>query len=152
MHWINYTLLIISGLSAGAITAAAYVAFIAMLGIFPKFAEKTKTAHECMLYESCLFLGVLTSTFLQFFASYTSAGLGESLLPPTVIGNGILILIGLFGGIYIGFLIGGLSEILNVIPIYARITHIGQKIGYIIFFIALGKGISTLLQFWVLDA
>lgn len=151
MHWINYTLLIISGLSAGAITAAAYVAFIAMLGIFPKFAEKTKTADECMLYENCLVLGVLTATFLQFFASYSSAGLNENPLPPLIIGNLLLILIGLFGGIYIGFLIGGLSEILNVIPIYARITHIGKKIGYIIFFLALGKGISTILQFWVLD-
>lgn len=151
MHWLNYILLTLSGFSAGFVTAAAYVAFIAMLGIFPKFAEKTKTAGKCILYENCLIIGILTATFLQFFASYTSAGLGENMLPPTAIGILLLVITGLFGGIYIGFLIGGLSEILNVIPIYARITHIGQKISYIIFFIALGKGLFTLLQFLMLD-
>lgn len=81
MQIIKYFLLILSGLSAGFITAAAFVAFIAMLGIFPKVAAKTKTARQCMLYENCLILGILFSTFLQFFASFDSAGLSAVLLP-----------------------------------------------------------------------
>lgn len=152
MHYIPYLLLIISGLSAGFLTAAAYVAFIAMLGIFPKVAAKTKTGRQCMLYENCLILGVLLSTLLQFFTTYTSAGVYEGSLPPAFIGITILILIGLFGGVYIGFLIGGLSEVLNVIPIYARKTRIRKGLGYVIFFLALGKGVSTFIQFILLDA
>lgn len=152
MHIINFTLLIISGFAAGFFTAAAYVSFIAMLGIFPKVAAKTKTARQCILYENCLILGILLSTLLQFFVSYDSAGIAEPALPAAWLGILILIFIGLFGGIYIGFLIGGLSEVLNVIPIYARKAHITTQVSLIIFFLALGKGIFILIQFLILDA
>lgn len=147
MQFIRFALFILSGFAAGFVTAAAYVAFIAMLGIFPKFAAKTKTAESCILYENCLILGILLSVFLQFFASYASAGVPENPLPPAAIGIAILVLIGLFGGIYIGFLIGGLSEVLNVIPIYARKTRLSTRVRYIIFFLALGKGIFSILQY-----
>lgn len=152
MQFIRYSLLLISGLSAGFVTAAAYVAFIAMLGIFPKVAAKTKTAKECVLYENCLILGILLATMLQFFVSYTSADITSPALPPTVIGIVILLLIGLFGGIYISFLIGGLSEVLNTIPIYARKAHIQKNLSLIIYFLAFGKGIFILIQFLFLDA
>lgn len=152
MHSINYILLVITGLSAGFVTAAAYVAFIAMLGIFPKVAAKTKTAGQCILYENCLILGILTATLLQFFVSYDSANISVSTLPPVLIGSVFLILIGFFGGIYIGFLIGGLSEVLNVFPIFARVAHVQTKLCLIIFFLAFGKGIFTLIQFFILDA
>lgn len=148
---LKYILLVICGLSAGLITAAAFVAFIAMLGIFPKIAAKTKTAGQCILYENCLMSGILFSTLLQFFISYESAGLNCSSHPPAFIGLSLLCIIGLFGGIYIGFLIGGLSEVLNVIPIFARKTHLQTKFALIIFFLALGKGIFTCLQFLLLD-
>lgn len=152
MHFLSYGLLIISGFAAGFVTAAAYVAFIAMLGIFPKVAAKTNTARQCILYENCLILGILLSTLLQFFISYTSAGIQGAAVPPAPVGILLLILTGFFGGIYIGFLIGGLSEVLNVIPIYARMTHIKKHLSWIIFFLALGKGIFILIQFLFLDA
>lgn len=81
MFSLNFILLVICGLSAGFVTAAAYVAFIAMLGIFPKIAAKTKTAGECILYENCLVIGILLSTLLQFFTSFSSAGFYEGTLP-----------------------------------------------------------------------
>lgn len=149
---IPFILLIFSGLSAGFITAAAFVAFIAMLGIFPKVASKTKTAKECILYENCLMFGILVFTLLQFFISFSSAGFYEGTLPPAWLGTILLIVIGLFGGIYIGFLLGGLSEVLNVIPVYARKAHIQKNVCLIIYFLALGKGIFMLLQFLLLDA
>lgn len=148
---IRYILLIISGLSAGFLTAAAYVAFIAMLGIFPKIAAKTKTANQCMLYENCLVFGILLSTLLQFCVTYHSAGIPEATRFPTLPGIITLCTIGLFGGIYIGFLIGGLSEILNVVPVYARKANIKKRIGLIILFLALGKGTFTLVQFFLFN-
>lgn len=152
MQYLNYSLMIICGFAAGFMTAAAYVAFVAMLGIFPKIAAKTKTARECMLYENCLMIGVLVATLLQFFVSYEAAGIHPTLLPPNVIGIIILCLIGLFGGIYIGFLIGGLSEVLNVIPIYAKKTHIKKRFSIVILCYALGKGLFILIQFLFLNA
>lgn len=151
MEFHSFLLLLISGLSAGFVTAAAYVAFIAMLGVFPKFAERTNTASNCVLYENCLILGILLATFLQFFASYHNAGIEAHLLPPPAFGKFVLIIFGLFGGIYVGFLIGGLSEVLNVIPIYARITHMGKSIRYIIYFLALGKGTALFIQYLFLS-
>lgn len=150
MSCLKWILLITAGFSGGFITAAAFVAFIAMLGIFPKIAAKTKTANECMLYENCLMLGILLATLVQFFLVYNSAGFYSGALPPFSIGIFILCLIGIFGGIYIGFLIGGLSEILNVIPIFARKAHIQKFICLIIYFIAAGKSLFTMIQFFIL--
>lgn len=138
--------LIIMGLCAGFATSASYVAFITMIGFFPKFAAKTKTAGECMLYENCLILGILFSTFLQFFLTFESAGYEATLLPPKQVSYIILILTGIFGGIYTGFLIGGLSEILNVFPIFARKTHTTKTISYGVISLALGKGFFLILE------
>ena len=149
MSFLSYTLLTICGISAGFVTAAAYVAFIAMLGVFPKVAAKTKTAGQCILYENCLILGILIATLLQFFV--TTPTEGSPALPFPTVGVLILILLGLFGGIYTGFLIGGLSEVLNVIPTYAKITHIQKRIALVIFFLALGKGVALLIQYLVID-
>lgn len=146
MLYLRFSGLIFSGLCAGFATAAAYVAFISMLGIFPKFAEKTKTAGECLLYENCLMLGILYSTFIQFFLTYKSAGYEVSKLPPETISYIILIIIGILGGIYTGFLIGGLSEILNVFPVFAKKTHIARNIDYAILSLALGKGFFLIIQ------
>lgn len=148
----RYILLIISGLSAGFLTAAAYVAFIAMLGVFPKIAAKTNTAKQCMLYENCLMLGILLATFLQFCVNYYSSSLPQIALLPSFWGNLLLIFIGLFGGIYIGFLIGGLSEVLNVIPTYARKANIQKRVGLLIIFLALGKGVFSLIYFLYLTS
>lgn len=151
MPYLNIFLLIVAGLSGGFVTAAAFVAFISMLGIFPKVAAKTKTAGECILYENCLMLGILLATLVQFFLVYDSAGFYNGTLPPPYVGIVLLCIIGIFGGIYIGFLIGGLSEVLNVIPIYARKAHMQKWICLIIYFLALGKGVFTLIQFFILN-
>ena len=145
---IRYLLLIISGLSAGFLTAAAYVAFIAMLGVFPKIAARTNTAKRCILYENCLIAGILMATLLQYCVSFSSSTLPQSEILPPVIGMFLLATIGLFGGIYIGFLIGGLSEVLNVIPTYAKKTHTQKKIGLLIICLALGKGVFSLIFFF----
>ncbi|MBQ4059314.1 MAG: stage V sporulation protein AB [Lachnospiraceae bacterium] len=145
----RYILLAISGLSAGLLTAAAYVAFIAILGIFPKIAAKTNTAKQCILYENCLMIGILFSTLLQFCVNFYSSDIPQSSLLPSPLGIILLCLIGLFGGIYIGFLIGGLSEVLNVIPTYARKTRIQQHLSLVIIFLALGKGVFSLLYFFL---
>jgi stage V sporulation protein AB len=150
MWIINLILLIICGLSGGFVTAAAFVAFVAMLGIIPKVAAKTKTAGCCILYENCLMFGIFIATLIQFFLVFNTAGFYTGALPPTWLGIILLCLIGAFGGIYIGFLIGGLSEVLNVIPTYARKAHIQKWVFLVIYFLAAGKGIFTLIQFFIL--
>ena len=149
MNIIRIAGLITMGLCAGFATAASYVAFITMIGFLPKCAAKTKTAKECILYENCLVLGIIFSTFLQFFLNYESAGFEASLLPPKYFSYFILIIIGIFGGIYTGLLIGGLSEILNVFPIFAKKTHTTKTISYGIVALALGKGFFLILEAFI---
>lgn len=144
---IRYLLLIICGLSAGFLTAAAYVAFIAMLGVFPKIAAKTNTAKQCILYENCLIIGILLATLLQFCVNFYSSTLPQTAILPYGLGIALLLTIGLFGGIYIGFLIGGLSEVLNVVPTYARKAHIQKRVQLLIISLALGKGVFSLIYF-----
>ena len=90
---IRYILLSLSGLSAGLLTAAAYVAFIAVLGIFPKIAAKTNTAKQCILYENCLMLGILFSTLLQFCVSFQSSDILQTALLPSPFGLILLMLL-----------------------------------------------------------
>ena len=146
MNVIRYLSIIIFGLSAGLATAAAFVAFITVLGIFSKYAAKTRTAGNCLLYENCLMIGILIATLLEFFLSYSTLDIETPALPPFAIGIAILIAIGFFGGIYTGFLIGGLSEVLDTFPIYARKTHIAKNLPYVICSLALGKGVFNIIQ------
>lgn len=89
------------------------------------------------------------ATLLQFCVSFYSASLPQTALLPELLGKLLLGTIGVFGGLYIGFLIGGLSEVLNVIPTYARKAHIQKRVGLLIFFLALGKGVFSLIYFFI---
>ena len=120
-----------------------------MLHLLPCSACSLKLPQRPKPPENCLTLGILIATLLQFFV--TTPTEGSPALPLPAIGILILILLGLFGGIYTGFLIGGLSEVLNVIPTYAKIAHIQKRISLVIFFLALGKGVALLIQYLVID-
>lgn len=135
--WVRYAMLILAGFSGGVIIAGAFVAFMSMIGIFPKIAEKTKTSKKFMLYENCLILGVTAGNVISLY---------QFELPVGYIG---LILVGLFGGIFTGCLIGALAEVLNVFPILSRRTKIRIGLPYVIVAIAIGKAIGTFIQFYV---
>ncbi len=135
--WIRYALLILAGFSSGVVISGAFVAFMSMIGIFPKIAEKTKTNKKFMLYENCLILGVTIGNVLSLY---------QFRLPVGYIG---LLLVGIFGGIFTGCLIGALSEVLNVFPILSRRTKIRIGLPYVIVILAIGKAIGTFIQYYV---
>lgn len=145
---VKYIFLVLFGLAGGFMTAASFVAFITVIGIFPKIAAKTKTAKECILYENFIILGILFAVGLQFFLAPNPVFTNVYFRTPTFICQIILILIGLFGGIYTGLIIGGLSECLNVFPIYARKTHTQKTIRFVIYCLALGKLVFNLFQYF----
>lgn len=147
---VKYIFLILFGSAGGFITAASYVAFITMIGIFPKVAAKTKTAKECILYENCIILGIMFSVGIQFFLAPNPSFTSIYSRTPELGCKLLLLAVGLFGGIYIGLLIGGLSECLNVFPIYAKKTHTKNTIRYAIYFLALGKFFFNLFQYFKL--
>ena len=65
----------------------------------------------------------------------------------TVVGNGILLISGIFSGIFIGCFALAIAEMLNTIPIFARRIGFRHGLGIAILFMALGKLAGSLIYF-----
>ena len=92
--WIRNLFLTVYGLSAGALTAAGFLAFLSMIGIIPRLAAMTKSIKYARLYEDFIALGGIAGTAVFLY---------RIKIP---LGYPMLLIFGLFGGIFIGCLIG----------------------------------------------
>ena len=94
---IKYVLLVIIGLGCGFAVASGVFAFITMLGIIPRLAARTKTARYIVWYENMIFLGgTLGNIWIVFLLPFPAKTL-------------LLILYGVFAGIYVGCLVMALA-------------------------------------------
>lgn len=135
--WIRYFILLLVAFSSGTAVAAGYVAFISLIGIFPKLAEKSKSGKHLYFIEWFIILGISAGNIVSLLLIK---------LPTGQIG---LVTITLFGGIFTGCLIGALAEVLDIYPIISRRFKIRKHLPYIIVGIALGKCLGNLLQFYL---
>ncbi|MDO5388894.1 MAG: stage V sporulation protein AB [Clostridia bacterium] len=135
MTIIKYIILIILGIGGGAVISGAVFAFIAIIGIVPRLAEKTKTEKYVMFYENAIIAGGIFGAFTIFFNYYIPIGV----IP--------VMLFGLFIGIFYGCLAVSLAEILDVIPILTRRTMLYRGIKYFIVALALGKALGAVLYY-----
>lgn len=134
--WGKQLLLALIGLSAGVTVAGGLFSFVVSLGVVSDFADRTHTGKHIRLYETSVALGgILGNIFFIYQIS----------LP---LGSGILMLFGIFAGIFVGCWSMALAEILNVFPIFIRRVKVLKGIPYIILSIALGKGIGACLFFF----
>ena len=106
---IRYAMLAIACFASGVAISGGYFAFISMIGIFPKLLEKVKGARYYLLIECLLAYGAALANLIYVF---------KISVPVTWVGYTIICL---FGGIFVGCLAGALTEVLNVIPIAAKI-------------------------------
>lgn len=136
--WIRYGLMIIFGLASGLVIAGGFVAFITLIGIFAKMSERTSTSSKCVLYENYIMLGAVVGNIVSLYQF------------PIPIGYIGLIIVGLFGGIFVGCLAGALSEVLNIFPIVERRLKLRKGLPYVIIAIAMGKVVFTYLQYYVI--
>lgn len=132
----NFALIVI-GLASGGIIAGAVFAFITMVGIIPRFAQKSSTEKYVKVYENAIILGgIFGSTTL--FAHYY--------IP---LGNVIVVFLSLLIGVFYGSLAVCLAEVLNAIPILVMRLDIKKGIMYFLLSMSLGKFIGSLLYFFV---
>lgn len=134
----GYLFLFIFGLCGGGITAAGYFAFITAIGVVTNFAKRTHTGGKITKYEDMLAAGAILGNISWTFS------LGVSFLPlwlKTV----ILILVGLFSGIFIGSIIVALAETINAIPVFFKRAKIAVGVSILIVFFALGKSIGNIV-------
>ena len=128
---------IMFGFGSGLIISGAVVAFITILGVVQRLAEKTKTKRYIMLYEEAIILGVILGA-TTMFVDYN--------LP---LGWVVAIAAGFFGGVFFACLSMSLAEVLNVIPILTRRAKLEKGLALFIFSLAIGKLAGAILYFTV---
>lgn len=139
--WIKQILLCFLGLSYGAVISGAVFAFIVSIGVIQRLVQKTKTATNVLLYEDAILAGGVIGTIISIF---------HIPLHRYLFGFGwiLLLLFGLFAGIYVGCLAISLVEVINTIPIIARRIKVKHGIRFVLLGIALGKMIGSFIYFY----
>ncbi len=137
MALIKYIILIIWGFGSGVVISGAVFAFIAIIGIVPRLAQKTNTKSYITLYEEAIIAGGIIGTILG----------GTHFYFP--IGKIAVTFISLCIGIFFGCLAVSLAEILDVIPILSRRARIQEGMFFFILAIAVGKLFGSILYYLV---
>ncbi len=137
MTALKYVFLILLGLGAGVVISGAVFAFIAIIGVVPRLAMKTKTENNIKLYEEAIIAGGIFGAFTIMYDYYIPIGAVPVIILSTCI------------GIFYGCLAVSLAEVLNVIPILSRRTRLYKGIKYFIAALALGKAAGSMLYYFV---
>ena len=123
------------GFGSGAVISGAVFAFITVIGVVPRLAQKTGTKRYIRLYEEAIIVGGILGCIEGFF---------KFPLPTPRI---IVMLLGFCTGVFYGCLAISLAEVLNVIPILTRRIKLGKGLFFFILAIALGKLTGSVLYF-----
>lgn len=130
--------MVFTGLAAGGMVAAGTFAFIVMIGIFTRLAQRTRTSQYISLFEDAIILGGTLGNILFIY---------EISLPFYYIG---IVLYGFFSGIFVGCLAMALAEVLKIIPVFVKRTGLVEGMQYIVLSIAAGKCVGAVLQLFYL--
>jgi stage V sporulation protein AB len=117
--------------------SGAVFAFITVVGVVPRLAQKSNTTRYIKVYEAAITVGGLTGAVIGLF------------MPNWPWGFWLLPVVGIAAGIFYGCLAMSLAEVLNVIPILARRARLQRGLFYIVMAIALGKMLGALLYFLI---
>ncbi|MDR0957947.1 MAG: stage V sporulation protein AB [Clostridiales bacterium] len=130
-------LLAFLGFSSGIVISGAVFAFIAIIGVVPRLAQKTQTQNSVKIYEEMIIAGGIIGSLPEFWNIKFE-------FPKIIAG-----VFGLGAGIFYGCVAVCLAEILDVIPITARRANV--KNGFFLFItaLALGKLAGALMYFFV---
>lgn len=131
-------LLVIVGLSGGALVGAGMFAFFIALGVIERVIDIGRTEAYRGMYKIAILLGSLLSTLIYMFRFGVRAN------------KGWLLLIGLPMGIFVGMIASALTEVLNVIPFLSIRIGIIKWAYLLIIAIILGKVLGSILYWGLL--
>ena len=135
MEALKAALSVLLGFSGGVVIAGAVFAFITMIGIVPRMAQKTRTQAYVKWYEMAIVAGGVFGTVMGLFQ------------PRVPLGSLLVAIFSLCTGIFYGCLAMSLAEVLNVIPILSRRGHLQRGMFFFVLAIALGKMAGSLLYY-----
>lgn len=127
----------VSAFSCGFLVAGGAIALIVGLGIVTRLVGITHTARKNRWYESMVFTGAIFGNMLTVYQF------------PVHFGRTGLLVLGTAAGIYTGGWIMALAEMVHMFPIFSRRIGITTGIGAIIWSLATGKILGSLLQFYM---
>ncbi|QKY69244.1 stage V sporulation protein AB [Lentibacillus sp. CBA3610] len=125
------------GFAAGVAVGAGFVAFLTVLGIIPRLIQLSKTDAFIPVYIASIIFGSLFGVYLSF--------VDISLNHPLI----LLIIWGVFHGIFNGMLAAALTEVLNVFPILSKRIRLENKMLWLLMAIVFGKIAGSLFQWTI---
>ena len=133
---VQQILLGIIGLSSGVAVAGGLFSFIVELGVIADFADRTHTARYILWYEDAVAAGGILGNLMSVYAIS---------LPLGSLGAGVF---GIFAGVFVGAWAMALTEIINIIPIFARRLDLRRGLELLVLSMALGRTIGSLLFYY----
>ena len=137
MAAVKTIIIMILGFGGGLVISGAVFAFIAIIGVVPRIAQKTETKEYIRTYETGIIIGGIWGTSCLMVDYSLPIGV------PAV--TFLLFLVGIF----YGCLAVSLAEVLDVIPILSRRGGLKKGIKYFITALAAGKLIGSMLYYFV---
>lgn len=128
---------ILFGFAFGFATGAGFVAILTLLNIVPRLIQLSQSNKYLKVFIGAIFFGSLFGTLLSF-SRFT--------LP---FNNVLLMIWGLFHGVFNGLLAAALAEVLNVFPILFRRIKAQQYQLILFMAIVFGKVFGSLFQ-WLI--
>ncbi|MGM8366698.1 stage V sporulation protein AB [Virgibacillus sp. W0181] len=129
----------IIGFAGGLAVGSGFVAIITVLGIIPRLIQLSRANHLVKVYGACALLGTLFGTYLSF--------INVAWNNPVI----VLIVWGVFHGIFNGMLAAALTEVLNVFPILSKRLGVSKYIMSLLMAIVFGKIFGSLFQWIILS-
>ena len=136
MIWWKELLMGVTGLCSGLAVAGGLFALIIALGVVADFADRTHTARYILWYEDAVAAGGILGNLMSVYAIS---------LPPGSLGAGA---VGIFAGVFVGAWAMALTEIINIIPIFARRLDLRRGLELLVLSMALGRTIGSLLFYY----
>ena len=139
------------GFTFGLLTSAGVFTVLSAVGLIPRFVGTTHSAKEIWLYEDMVIGGTIVGGMFSIFEDRLNLGawmlgrISESVW--IVLGNIMLGVIGVFGGMFVGCLALAIAEMLDSIPILTRRISFRHGLGLMVLSIALGKLFGSLYFF-----
>ncbi|OEF97240.1 stage V sporulation protein AB [Vulcanibacillus modesticaldus] len=130
-------LLVIVGLAGGFVVGSGFVAFITVLDIVPRLTQLIKGFKYISWFQRALIYGAVTFTWLDFR--------GIVLNLPSLFS----LIFGAFAGMFVGMLAAALTEVLNVLPIFAKRLNMANAILFLLMAMVLGKVTGSLFHLLV---
>lgn len=137
-------ILIFFGVISGVATSAGVIALLTKLGVVPRMIARWQVANAVLPCEFAVVLGAVGGCVLSITKT---PGTWAGWMDVFFIQQGVLLVVALCSGIYVGCQAMALAEILNVFPILFRRAKLQLGLRYTVLAVAMGKLVGSLWYF-----